>query len=65
MREGPNARKKTRYQMTENKNSRKSNFKKKQLPFNLMKQYFASFITKLIKFVLFRNIKFVPIRRRQ
>ena len=34
MRERPNAGEKTRVRMTEIKISRKSNFKKKQLPFN-------------------------------
>ena len=48
-------REKTREQTTENKTNRKWNFKKKQLPFNLLKQYFASFITKLLKYKICSN----------
>ena len=48
-------REKTRERMTENKISRMSNFKKKQLSFNYMKQYYASFITKLLKYKICLN----------
>ena len=59
---------KTRERRTENKISRKSVFKKKQLPFNQNELNFASFKTKPLKFkicsssaVVSDNLKILPI----
>ena len=48
-------REKTRERMSENIIGCMSYLKKKHLPFNQMKQYFASFITKLLKYKICSN----------